>query len=112
MSPHLIRHSTAVHLLEAGVELNVIRNWLGHVSLETPNRYAEMTLATKEKALEACAPPLQNRATVTKRRGIPRTHSLARRPVTAELAEITLRKMCPDTRAPPSPPRISGIHST
>ena len=60
MSPHLIRHSTAVHLLEAGVELNVIRSWLGHVSVETTNRYAEITLATKEKALEACAPPLQN----------------------------------------------------
>ena len=35
-------------------------NWLGHVSLETTNRYAEITLAMKEKALEACAPPLQN----------------------------------------------------
>ena len=60
ITPHSIRHSTAVHLLEAGVEINVIRNWLGHVSLETTNRYAEITLAMKEKALEACAPPLQN----------------------------------------------------
>lgn len=38
VSPHVMRHSTASHLLEAGVELNVIRGWLGHVSLNTTNR--------------------------------------------------------------------------
>jgi len=57
ISPHLFRHTTATHLLEAGVEPNVIRDWLGHVSLETTNRYAEINMAMKEKALEACAPP-------------------------------------------------------
>jgi hypothetical protein len=49
------RHSTAVHLLEAGVEVNVIRAWLGHVNLETTNRYAEITLRTKQAALARCA---------------------------------------------------------
>jgi integrase/recombinase XerD len=34
--------------LKAGVEVNVIRGWLGHVSLETTNRYAEITVRTKE----------------------------------------------------------------
>lgn len=57
VSPHLWRHSTAVHLLEAGVEVNVIRAWLGHVSLETTNRYAEITIRTKEEALKQCSPP-------------------------------------------------------
>jgi site-specific recombinase XerD len=52
VSPHLWRHSTAVHLLEAGVEVNVIRAWLGHASLETTNRYAEITIRTKQAALE------------------------------------------------------------
>jgi site-specific recombinase XerD len=47
ISPHVFRHTTAVHLLEAGVEVNVIRAWLGHVSLETTNRYAEITLRMK-----------------------------------------------------------------
>jgi site-specific recombinase XerD len=42
VSPHVFRHTTAVHLLEAGVEVNVIRGWLGHVSLDTTNRYAEI----------------------------------------------------------------------
>ena len=56
-SPHVLRHTTAVHLLEAGVEVNVIRGWLGHVSLETTNRYAEINVRTKEEALLACQPP-------------------------------------------------------
>ena len=54
VSPHVFRHSTAVHLLESGVEVNVIRAWLGHVSLETTNRYAEITLRMKAEALQAC----------------------------------------------------------
>lgn len=57
VSPHLFRHTAAVHLLESGVEVNVIRAWLGHVSLETTNRYAEITLRTKEVALRTCEPP-------------------------------------------------------
>ncbi len=40
VSPHIFRHTAAVHLLEAGVEVNVIRGWLGHADLTTTNRYA------------------------------------------------------------------------
>lgn len=54
VSPHLFRHTAAVHLLEAGVEVNVIRSWLGHVSLDTTNRYAELTLRAKAEALRVC----------------------------------------------------------
>ncbi|RVC66256.1 integrase [Mesorhizobium sp. M00.F.Ca.ET.038.03.1.1] len=54
VSPHLFRHTAACHLLESGVEVNVIRSWLGHVSLDTTNRYAELTLRTKAEALRAC----------------------------------------------------------
>jgi integrase/recombinase XerD len=57
ISPHSLRHATAVHLLESGVEPNVIRAWLGHVSLETTNRYAELTLRMKAEALQRCEPP-------------------------------------------------------
>jgi site-specific recombinase XerD len=57
VSPHTFRHTTAAHLLEAGVELNVIRGWLGHVSLDTTNRYAEINLRAKQAALEQCQPP-------------------------------------------------------
>lgn len=55
VSPHTVRHTTAVHLLRAGVDINTIRAWLGHVSLETTNRYAEVDLEMKAAALEACA---------------------------------------------------------
>jgi integrase/recombinase XerD len=58
ISPHIFRHTTAVHLLEAGVEVNVIRAWLGHVSLDTTNRYAEISLKMKEDALRLCEPPV------------------------------------------------------
>lgn len=54
VTPHLFRHTAAVHLLESGVEVNVIRGWLGHVSLDTTNRYAELTLQAKAEALRAC----------------------------------------------------------
>ena len=57
ISPHVLRHSCALHLLEAGVDVNVIRGWLGHVSLDTTNRYAEITVRAKEEALRLCEPP-------------------------------------------------------
>ncbi|MBW4052385.1 MAG: tyrosine-type recombinase/integrase [Proteobacteria bacterium] len=53
VSPHTARHTTAVHLLRAGVDINTIRAWLGHVSLDTTHVYAEVDLDMKAKAL-AC----------------------------------------------------------
>jgi integrase/recombinase XerD len=54
VSPHTIRHATATHLLRAGVDINTIRAWLGHVSLNTTNVYAEVDLEMKAKALATC----------------------------------------------------------
>jgi integrase/recombinase XerD len=54
VSPHTIRHTTAVHLLRAGVDINTIRAWLGHVSLATTNIYAQVDLEMKSKALALC----------------------------------------------------------
>ncbi len=54
VSPHTIRHATATHLLRAGVDINTIRAWLGHVSLNTTNVYAEIDLEMKAKALAMC----------------------------------------------------------
>jgi len=42
-----------MHLLQSGVEINVIRSWLGHVNLSTTHRYVEIDLAMKRKALES-----------------------------------------------------------
>jgi len=54
VSPHTIRHTTATHLLRAGVDINTIRAWLGHVCLDTTNVYAEVDLEMKTKALVKC----------------------------------------------------------
>jgi site-specific recombinase XerD len=62
ISPHTIRHTTATHLLRAGVDINTIRCWLGHVSLETTNVYAETDLTVKARALAACDPGTETSA--------------------------------------------------
>jgi site-specific recombinase XerD len=51
VSPHTIRHTTAVHLLRSGVDINTIRGWLGHVSLDTTHVYAEVDMEMKATAL-------------------------------------------------------------
>jgi site-specific recombinase XerD len=56
LTPHTIRHTTAMHLLQSGVDINVIRSWLGHAQLETTHRYVEIDLAMKAKALKVCEP--------------------------------------------------------
>jgi site-specific recombinase XerD len=56
VTPHSFRHATAVHLVAAGVDITVIRSWLGHVSLDTTNHYAQANLETKRKALEQVDP--------------------------------------------------------
>jgi integrase/recombinase XerD len=58
VSPHQLRHGTAMALLESGVDLAVIALWLGHESIETTNVYLHSNLAMKERALGKLAPPL------------------------------------------------------
>ena len=55
--PHLVRHSTAMHMLQAGVDITVIALWLGHESPATTHRYLEADLAMKERALQSVQPP-------------------------------------------------------
>jgi site-specific recombinase XerD len=51
VSPHTLRHTTALHLLQSGVDITVIALWLGHESTETTHHYVEANLAMKEEAL-------------------------------------------------------------
>lgn len=53
LSPHILRHSKAMHLYEAGVALPFIRDILGHVDLTTTEIYARASTESKRKALEA-----------------------------------------------------------
>lgn len=57
ITPHVIRHTTAMHLLQSGVDLTVIAMWLGHESVETTHHYIEADLAMKLKALSAMTQP-------------------------------------------------------
>jgi len=56
VTPHLVRHTCAMHLLQAGIDMAVIALWLGHESIETTHIYVEADLAMKERALERIAP--------------------------------------------------------
>ena len=57
VSPHTLRHSTAVHLLESGADLAVIALWLGHSSPAVTHQYLEADLAMKEATLSRLADP-------------------------------------------------------
>ena len=52
VTPHTFRHTAAVHLVAAGVDVTVIQSWLGHVHLDTTFLYAQANVETKRKALE------------------------------------------------------------
>ncbi len=56
LHPHSIRHSTAVHLLKAGVDMATISQWLGHADINTTNRYATIDLDMKRKAILRAQP--------------------------------------------------------
>jgi len=60
LHPHSVRHSTALHLLRAGVDLSTIAHWLGHANLNTTNKYLAFDLQAKRQAL-AKAEPLARR---------------------------------------------------
>lgn len=62
ISPHTLRHATAMHMLQSGVDVTVIALWLGHESPATTHMYVEADLAMKERALNSVQPPrLKNR---------------------------------------------------
>jgi integrase/recombinase XerD len=56
VSPHSIRHTTAMHLLQSGVDITVIALWLGHEHPATTHLYVEADLSLKERALEKLQP--------------------------------------------------------
>ena len=56
VTPHVLRHTTAMHLLQSGVDMTVIALWLGHEHLDTTHIYMESDLALKEQALNRLQP--------------------------------------------------------
>jgi integrase/recombinase XerD len=94
ISPHTWRHTTAMHLLQAGVDITVIALWLGHASPATTHGYVEADLAMKKRALAAVAPP--------------KTKPTRYQPTDAVLHFLdSLRKLCTPGSADPQPERHS-----
>lgn len=56
--PHTLRHTTAMHLLQSGVDMTVIALWLGHESPETTHQYVEADLLMKQRALDRIDEPV------------------------------------------------------
>lgn len=67
ISPHTIRHTTAMHLLQSGVDLSVIAMWLGHETTQTTHQYLDADLETKKQALACLESPHVRRS--------PRSHT-------------------------------------
>ncbi len=59
ITPHVFRHTTAMHLLQSGVDITVIALWLGHESPVTTHAYVEADLSMKENALRKMREPNQ-----------------------------------------------------
>ena len=57
VSPHTFRHTTAMHLLQSGNDLSVVKDWLGHADVNTTHAYVEIDMKMKRKALDACESP-------------------------------------------------------
>ncbi len=62
ISPHTIRHTTAMHMLQSGVDLSVIAMWLGHESIQTTHQYLQADLETKKQALSSVKSPKSARS--------------------------------------------------
>jgi integrase len=58
VSPHTLRHTTGMHLLQSGVDMTVIALWLGHESPETTHQYVEADLQMKQRALDRIDEPV------------------------------------------------------
>jgi integrase/recombinase XerD len=70
VSPHTIRHTTAMHLLRSGNEVSMVSYWLGHANINTTHAYVEIDTEMKRKMLEKAPSPLVNRAVPWRQPGI------------------------------------------
>jgi len=57
VTPHTMRHTTALHLIQSDVDITVVRDWLGHADIRTTSLYVDINVEMRRKALEKCPPP-------------------------------------------------------
>lgn len=63
ITPHMFRHTTALHLIESGNDITIVKDWLGHADIKTASLYVEVSLERKRRALEKVPPPDGGRPT-------------------------------------------------
>jgi site-specific recombinase XerD len=105
VTPHLFRHTTALHFIEAGNDLAVVKSWLGHADIKTTNAYLEVSLQRKRDALEKVPPPST---------GEPAEQPQWKQPkLMAFLSDLSRGVMVrPVRRKPHSSPASAPIHAT
>ena len=70
VSPHTLRHTTAMHLLRSGNEVNMVSYWLGHADINTTHIYVEIDMQMKRRMLEKAASPAVKRVAAWRKPGI------------------------------------------
>jgi site-specific recombinase XerC len=70
VSPHTLRHTTAMHLLRSGNEVNMVSYWLGHADINTTHIYVEIDMEMKRQMLEKAPSPAVRRARPWRQPGI------------------------------------------
>jgi len=106
VSPHTIRHTTAMHLLRAGNEINMVSYWLGHADINTTHVYLEIDMEMKRQMLEKARAPAVNQALPWQQPGILDWLSrLAKAPQLCAAKTHTNRE-----NPPPSPTKQTPLH--
>lgn len=104
VTPHIFRHTTALHLIEAGNDIAVVRDWLGHADLKTTSAYLETSLRRKRDALEKLPPPAD---------GGPRESPRWKQTHIIEfLVRLSRGVMLPQTRPKPDAKHAEVLHAT
>jgi site-specific recombinase XerD len=65
VAPHTLRHSTAMHLIRSGCDINMVSNWLGHADINTTHIYAEIDMDIKRKMLQISPAPKTSKKSKT-----------------------------------------------
>ena len=96
VSPHTIRHTTAMHLLRSGNDVNMVSYWLGHVAINTTHIYLEIDMAMKRKMLEKTDAPTINKKLAWNKPDVLQWLSALGKP--PELCAVNREKMNGNTR--------------
>jgi len=64
VTTHTFRHTIALHLIQSGIDITVVKEWLGHASIKTTSLYVEINIEMKRQALQLCPPPIPSSETI------------------------------------------------